>query len=422
MPHVVWFVTGAAIATVVFGAAVWLTRRRDTPWLELHPETYPPIEQGVDMLAGLTQSTVYTGNSATVLQNGDAYPVMFEDIGAARHCIHLETFVWTRGELERRFVEALGERARAGCEVRVLLDALGASRADPEALDRLRDSGAEVTIYCKPRWWNWLRFNHRTHRKILVVDGHVGYTFGHGIADQWLGHGTDPEHWRDTALRLEGPVVHGLQAIFTENWVEETHRIPAGDGCWPRLEPRGSARAHVVSSASGEMVSAVALLYTMAIASAEREVLIQNPYFAPDDGVIDLFELVVKRGVDVQLMVPGKHTDSPFVRRAGCHLYERLLEVGVRIFEFEPTLIHQKIVIVDGIWSHVGSTNFDSRSLALNEEVGVGVLDAGVAGELKTAFRRDLEHCHELELTAWRKRSAWTRLCDRLAYQLHDQL
>jgi cardiolipin synthase A/B len=422
MPHVVWFVIGAATATVLFAVALLLTRRRDTPYLELHPEVYPPIDQGVDMLAGLTQSTVYSGNSARVLQNGDTYPAMLEDIAAARHCVHLETFVWTTGQLERRFVEALGERARAGCDVRVLLDALGASGADPGALDRLRRSGAEVTIYCKPRWWNWLRFNHRTHRKLLIVDGRIGYTFGHGVADQWLGQGTDPEHWRDTALRMEGPIVHGLQAIFAENWVEETHRLPAGEGCWPRLGERGAARAHVVSSASGERVSAVALLYTVAIASARHEVLIQNPYFAPDEGVIDLFEMVVKRGVDVKLMVPGKHTDSPFVRRAGSYLYERLLRVGVRIFEFEPTLIHQKIVIVDGAWSHVGSTNFDSRSLALNEEVGAGILDRGVASDLAAAFQRDLEHCHEIDLATWQRRSTWARLYDRFAYQLHDQL
>jgi cardiolipin synthase len=164
------------------------------------------------------------------------------------------------------------------------------------------------------------------------------------------------------------------------------------------------------------------MLYTMAIASARREVLIQNPYFAPDEGVVDLFEMMVQRGVEVQLMVPGKHTDSPFVRRAGCFLYEPLLRAGVRIFEFDPTLLHQKIVIVDGEWSHVGSTNFDSRSLALNEEVGVGVLDVQVATELKEAFARDLERCHELELETWRRRPARKRLFDRFAYLLHDQL
>ena len=416
------FIGGAALAAFVFAIALLLTRRRDTPYLELDPAGHPPIADGIEMLSGLTQSALYEHNAGRVLQNGAAYPVMLDDIAGAQHSVHLETFVWSTGELEHRFVSALSQRARAGCEVRVLLDALGASKADRRALDALRESGAEVTIYCRPRWWNWLRFNHRTHRKLLIVDGRIGWTFGHGIADQWLGDGSDPEHWRDTAVRLEGPIVHGLQSVFVENWVEERHRLPAGNGCWPSLAGAGNIRAHVVSSASGEAISSVALLYTIAIASARREVLIQNPYFAPDDGIVDLFAMMVERGVDVQLMVPGKHTDSPFVRRAGCHLYERLLRAGVRIFEFEPTLLHQKVVVVDEQWSHVGSTNFDSRSLALNEEVGVGILDPAIASELKQAYLADLEHCRELELDRWRERSWLARLGDRCAYLLHDQL
>ena len=422
MQSIGWFLIGAAVAAAVFSTALLVTRRRDTPYLELNPDEYPPIDAAIEMLSGLTHSALFDGNVATVLQNGSLYPAMLDDIRQAGHSVHLESFVWTKGELERQFVDVLGEKARAGCEVRVLIDALGGSRADTAALDRLRASGAEVAMYCRPKWWNWLRFNHRTHRKLLIVDGRTGYTFGHGIADEWLGEGTDPDHWRDTAIRLEGPIVHGLQSVFAENWVEETHCLPAGKGSWPALEARGPVRAHVVSSSSGEALSAVSMLYTLAIASARREVLIQNPYFAPDEGVVDLFKMMVERGVDVQLMVPGKHTDSPFVRRAGCFLYEPLLRAGVRIFEFEPTLLHQKIVIVDGEWSHVGSTNFDSRSLALNEEVGVGVLDVEVATELKEAFAKDLESCHELELETWRRRPARKRLFDRFAYLLHDQL
>lgn len=422
MQSIGWFLIGAAVAAAVFSIALLVTRRRDTPYLELKPDEYPPIDAAIEMLSGLTHSALFDGNVATVLQNGSLYPAMLEDIRQAGHSVHLETFVWTKGELERQFVDVLGEKARAGCEVRVLIDALGGSRADTAELDRLCASGAEVAIYCRPKWWNWLRFNHRTHRKLLIVDGRKGYTFGHGIADEWLGEGTDPDQWRDTAIRLEGPIVHGLQSVFAENWVEETHCLPAGKGSWPALEARGPVRAHVVSSSSGEALSAVSMLYTLAIASARREVLIQNPYFAPDEGVVDLFKMMVERGVDVQLMVPGKHTDSPFVRRAGCFLYEPLLRAGVRIFEFEPTLLHQKIVIVDGEWSHVGSTNFDSRSLALNEEVGVGVLDVRVATELKEAFAKDLQSCHELELETWRRRPASKRLFDRFAYLLHDQL
>jgi cardiolipin synthase len=204
--------------------------------------------------------------------------------------------------------------------------------------------------------------------------------------------------------------------------VEETHTLPVDPECFPRLEDVGPSPAHVVSSASGDSVSSVAMLYTIAIACARSEVLIQNPYFAPNPGVVELFAMMVRRGVQVHLMVPGKHTDSPFVRRAGCHLYASLLEAGVRLYEFDRTLIHQKIVVVDGQWSHIGSTNFDARSLALNEEIGVGILDARIAGELKSAFENDLRDCRELQSDQWRRRPLYDRIFDRFAYQLHDQL
>jgi cardiolipin synthase len=399
-----------------------LTRARGTPYLELEPDEYPEIKDALPLIAGLTESSVHEGNAAQVFQNGEIFPAMLQDIAAAKHSVHLETFVWTQGEVEKRFVDALSEKARSGVKVRVMIDCLGGSSASSAELDRLKASGVQLSIYCKPHWWNFGRFNHRTHRKILVVDGRVGYTFGHGIADQWLGGGTDEHHWRDTGVRLEGPVVHSLQSVFAQNWVEETHCLPACDECFPALEPAGDVPAHVVSSASEDAVSSVALLYTVAIAMARREVLIQNPYFAPNDGVVELFAMMVKRGVKISLMLPGEHTDSPFVRRAGRNLYAAMLEAGVKLYEFEPTLLHQKIVVVDGIWSHVGSTNFDARSLALNEEVGVGILDARVAADLKAAFKRDLRHCRELELEQWRRRPLFDRAFERFAYLLHDQL
>jgi cardiolipin synthase A/B len=417
-----WILVSSGVTALLCGLLFVLTRARGTPYLELNPGALPEITDSLYMLAGLTESTVHHGNAATVYQNGDLYPAMLADISAAKDSIHLESFVWSKGKLETRFVDALTERARAGVKVRVLIDTLGGSQANKDELQRLTDSGAKLASYCKPLWWNWHRFNHRTHRKLLVVDGHIGYTFGHGIADQWLGNGDSPDHWRDTAIRLEGPVVHGLQCVFAQNWVEETKTLPVGPGCFPELEPKGDASAHVVSSASGDAVSSVAMLYTVAMACARREVLIQNPYFAPNDGVVELFAMIVKRGVQVHLMLPGKHTDSPFVRRAGAHLYEALLKAGVHLYEFEPTLLHQKVVVVDGMWSHVGSTNFDERSLALNEEIGVGVLDARVAAELKQAFQEDLRHCTELKLEEWRRRPVYLRAFDRFAYLLHHQL
>ena len=413
-----WVLAGVALTATYFV----LSHRRRTPYLQMDLDALPSLADGLRTLAGLTGGAVYDGNRVNVLQNGALFPAMLEDIEAARHTIHLETFVWTKGEVERQFVDRLCAKVRNGVKVRVLIDALGGSSASGDCLKRMSDSKVHVAHYCRPRWWNLRRFNHRTHRKLLIIDGEIGYAFGHGVADQWLGDGEDADHWRDTAVRIQGPAVAALQSVFTENWIEETHSIPAGPGCYPQLREQGAVRAHVVSSASGEAGSAVALLYTVAIASARREVIIQNPYFAPDEGVCELLATMVKRGVAVHLMVPGKKTDSPFVRSAGLHLYESLLEGGVRVYEFEPTLLHQKIVVVDGVWSHVGSTNFDSRSLALNEEVGVGLLDADVAAQLKAAFDADLERSVELKLERWRKRPWVARGYSWMAYQLHDQL
>lgn len=412
------FLAGALLAAVYF----LLKNRRNTPYLELDLDAMLPLGEDLRTLAGLTGGTVTTGNACHVLQDGALYPAMEADIAAAKCSVHLETFVWNAGVVERRFVELLSRKAREGVKVRVLLDAMGSFGSDDTNLQRLADAGVHLSIYCKPQWWNLRRFNHRTHRKLLIVDGNLGYTFGHGIADQWLGHGEDERHWRDTAVRIEGPVVQALQAVFIENWIEETHGVPVGDGCFPRLEAQGDSDAHVVSSASGDAVSSVALLYTVAIACARREVIIQNPYFAPDDGMCDLLVLMVKRGVAVHLMVPGVHTDSLVVRHAGRHLYAQLLAGGVRLYEFMPTLIHQKIVIVDEIWSHIGSTNFDARSLSLNEEVGIGIRDARVARELKAAFENDLRRSRELTLEIWRQRPWYSSALDWIAYQAHDQL
>ncbi|MFL6619911.1 MAG: phospholipase D-like domain-containing protein [Povalibacter sp.] len=414
----VWIFVGVVITRLY----LLFRHQRHTPYLKIELDSLPPLEDGLHTLAGVTESSVHEGNAVTVLQNGALFPAMEADIHAARHTVHLETFVWTKGALEKRFVELLCEKVKQGVKVRLLVDAIGGSGADSACFKRLTDGGVEFSQYCRPRWVNLQRFNQRTHRKLLIVDGKIGYAFGHGIADQWLGDAEDKEHWRDTAVRVEGPVVLAMQSVFMENWVEETHCVPSGPGCFVAPENKGTISAHVFSSASGDSISSVALVYTVAIASARKEIIIQNPYFAPDDGVCELLATMVKRGVAVHLMVPGEQTDSPFVRDAGCFLYEDLLRAGVRVYEFQPTLPHQKIMIVDGIWSHVGSTNFDARSLALNEEVGIGLLDRDIATQLREAFEADLRRSHELTLQRWIKRPWHAKAWSWLAYRLHDQL
>lgn len=414
---------GMLVAVILTVAYFVVARRRHTERVDVDLDQLPAVQDGLVTFAGLTGgAAVHRGNTALVVQNGALFDRMEADIRAARHTIHLETFVWSAGELEHRFVTLLRQRAADGLKVRVLIDAVGASRASRAQLRRLREGGIELIVYRAPRRFNLRRLNHRTHRKLLIVDGIIGYTFGHGIADQWLGDGQDPEHWRDTGVRLQGPVVSSLQSVFMQHWIEETHSAPTGAGCFPDVVGTGSVAAHVVSSDAGEVVSSVALLYTLAIASARTEIVIQNPYFVPGKGVVQLLKTVVKRGVQVHLMVPSRHSDSAFVRRASCHLYAGLLQAGVRVYEFEPTLCHQKIVVVDGRWSHIGSTNFDARSLALNEEVGVGILDEHVATVLKAAFQADLSSSKEINLAQWKKRGKRRRFFEWCAYQLHEQL
>lgn len=417
----------ATIITILISAALTslyfiISRRRRTPKYQLNPDDLPEVGECLRKFAGLTKSAVHPDNHVDVFQNGSLFPQLIKDIRAARDTVHLELFVWDTGDLERQFVELFCEKARQGIKVRLLLDAIGAMDADKEQLQKLRDAGVELQIYCEASWWNLRRFNHRTHRKILVVDGKVGFTFGHGIADQWRGNGEDNNHWRDTGVRITGPATFSLQSVFMENWIEETNCIPTESSCFPELTRQGDVTAHVVSSATGDAISSVGLLYSLAIASARKHIYIQNPYFAPEKSMVDLLRKMVRRGVEVHLMVPGKHTDNPFVRWAGCSLYRPLLEGGVNIYEFQPSLLHQKIVVVDGEWTHVGSTNFDARSIALNEEVGVGILDKNIAEQMIAAFRDDLRRCEKIELSNWRKRPWYYRIFDELAYLLRDQL
>lgn len=417
---------GILVTAILASAATALyfiiSHRRRTPKYRLNPDDLPEVGECLSNFAGLTKSAVHEGNHVELFQNGSIFPALVEAIRNAQDTVHLESFVWDKGELEKEFVQLLCQKVKEGVKVRVLLDAIGSMDADPKQLKILRDNGVKFWEYCKVRWWNLRRFNHRTHRKLLIIDGKIGFTFGHGIADQWLGEGQDKHHWRDTGIKITGPAVFSLQAVFMENWMEETDVIPTESSCFPHLEPTGSVTAHVVSSATGDAISAVGLLYSLAIASARQSVYIQNPYFAPEKSLVELLCKMVKRGVEVHLMIPGKQTDNPFVRRAGCSLYRPLLEGGVKLYEYNLTLLHQKIVVVDGKWTHVGSTNFDARSLALNEEVGIGLLDSKIAESLIEAFHHDLQHCTEITLERWHKRRWYHKSFDWFAYLLRDQL
>lgn len=381
------------------------------------------LEQALPSIAGLTGSPILPGNRVEVLQNGDGFfPALLRDIAAARESIHIETYVWWKGEICERVAEALAAKARQGVEVRLLLDAVGSNKGDDELFETMEKAGVKLARFHSFRLDDLGLFNNRTHRKLAIFDGRVAHVFGHGFAQEWTGHAQDEEHWRDTGVRLQGPIVGAVQSVFSENWLEQTAEPIVGERYFPPLDPVGTVRAQMTSSSPQGGVSRLELLFKLAIATAQKELLIQNPYFIPDGEVVGLIEKAIRRGVDVRIMLPGAVTDSSIVRHAGHRHYEELLRHGVKIYEYRPTLNHQKILIVDRLWSHVGSANFDDRSLDINDEASVGLIDAEVAERLRAAFFDDVQKSTEVKLAEWQERSAWHRLIDRVSYSINEQL
>ena len=381
------------------------------------------FEEALPSVANLAGTPILAGNAVRVLQNGDGFfPALFADVARAKESIHLETYVWWRGEICERLARALAGKARQGVEVRLTLDATGSNRGDDELFEEMAKAGARISYYHPFRLDEIGLLNNRTHRKLAIFDGRVAYVFGHGIAEEWTGRGQDAKHWRDTGVRLEGPIVNAVQAVFAENWVEMTAEVLAGEKYFPRLAAAGPVRAHMTASSPHGGVSRLEMLYKLAIASAQKRLIVQNPYFIPDAELVELLARAVQRGVDVRLMIPGPVTDSSVVRHAGHRQFEELLRKGIKIYEYQRTLSHQKVMIVDGLWVHVGSTNFDDRSLDINDEASVGLIDPAVAAEFEAAFARDLKDCKQLDAEAWSRRPLWHKLVDRVSYMMNAQL
>ncbi len=416
---------GAAILYVLIIAVlfliIWSTQReRDS---NVRVPDFRSFEEAVPSLANLTGAPVLAGNSVQILQNGDGFfPPFFEDIDRAKESIHLETYVWWKGEVCDRLAQALAAKARQGVEVRITLDATGSNKGDDELFEEMKNAGVKISDYHPIRLQDVGLINNRTHRKVAVFDGRVAYVFGHGIAKEWTGNAQDGEHWRDTGVRLEGPIVNAVQGTFAENWMEMTAEVLAGDKYFPHLDAAGPVRAHMTATAPNGGVARLELLYKMAIASAQKELIIQNPYFIPDQELVDLLIHAVKRGVAVRVMVPGKVTDSSVVRHAGHAQFEQLVRGGIEIYEYQKTLNHQKVMMIDGIWSQVGSANFDDRSLDINDEATVGMIDPAVTARLKSAFEADLEDCTRVTLQTLQERSLWHKFEDRASYMINEQL
>ncbi|HEX9162348.1 MAG TPA: cardiolipin synthase [Thermoanaerobaculia bacterium] len=401
---------------------LWTTnRRRIKPSFELSDRA--DAEKMVPTLVGLTEGAIDPGNRVEILQNGRYFDRLLDDIATAKDSIHIESYIWWTGDICVRIANALAKRASEGVEVRLMLDYSGSSRADHKLMKMLRDAGCEVRLFHPLRLSNLGRMNNRTHRKIGVFDGRIAYIGGHGIAEQWTGNAQDRDHWRDTFVRMEGPVANTVQGVFCENWIEETGLVPAGEKYFPKLERAGNIDAHVAFTSPRGSISAVQLLYYLAISSAQKELLIQNPYFLPHEDAIDEMKEAVKRGVDVRIMLPSANViDTPIVQHASHHHFGDLLENGVRIFEYQRTLLHAKIMIVDQMWSCVGSTNFDDRSFQLNDEVSVGFPDPDIARQLREKFFEDMREAVEVDFDQWRNRPWSHKLLDGAAFLARHEL
>lgn len=401
---------------------LWTTkRRRHKSDFELTDHT--SVAAMVPTFVGITEGAIDRGNRVEVVFNGDFFERLLTDIAAARHSIHIESYIWWKGDVCVRVADALSARARAGVEVRLLVDASGSESMERRLVRLMKEAGCRVRLFNPFRISNIGRMNNRTHRKIAVLDGRIAYVGGHGIAEEWTGIAQDKDHWRDTAVRMEGPVVNTVQGVFCENWIEETGDVPAGPRFFPELEPVGDVDAHVAFASPRGSLSAVQLLYYLAISAAQKELIIQNPYFLPHNDAIEEVRAARRRGVDVRIMLPAAGViDLPSVQHASHHHYGDLLESGVRIFEYQRTLLHSKIMIVDGVWCCVGSTNFDDRSFLLNDEITVGFTSPKLAATLRAAYERDLEHAREIHLDEWKARPWKHKLLDGLLFLGRSQL
>jgi cardiolipin synthase len=365
-----------------------------------------------------------TGNRIRVLENGDEiYPAMLAAIAGARRSINLESYIFWSGKIAGRFVEALTERARNGVEVRLLLDAVGSgSKLADSDVEALRSGGCIVEFFHPLRPWMLDTFNNRTHRRVLVVDGKIGFTGGAGIADVWLGHAESEDHWRDTHVQIEGPVVAQLQAAFQDNWAEVRGEALLGESFFPPLAAIGSVRAQVTLSTPRAASSATKLLYAVSISSARKRLWLSNSYFLPDSDARALLVAAARRGVDVRILVPGKVNDVPATRAGGRSHFGELLAGGVKIFEYGPTMFHAKTLVADGIFVTVGSTNFDRRSFHLNDEINLTAYDRELGRRFEEIFLKDLARSRPYSYDQWRGRPFREKLEEWLVMPFRSEL
>ena len=356
-------------------------------------------------LAALVGSALTRGNQYKVLTNGDEiFPEQLAAIRTAKTRISFETYVYSDGQVAEDFTRALEDAARRGVKVQMVLDAVGASGVSDKHIQRLKSAGCLVAQFNSPTWYSLEELNYRTHRKILVVDGEIGFTGGVGVSDQWLGNAQDKDHWRDTQIEVRGPMARLLEAAFYENFLEVASEVPPElSDTLPREQEEGGS--FLVRSSPTGGSNDLKRLYLLALASARRTIDITTPYFVTDESTLWSLQDARHRGVRIRLLVEGEITDAMPVKYAGRHTYDRLLSLGVEIYEYQPTMMHAKTIVIDGIWSMFGSANFDNRSLELNDELNVAVTSRSLATRLTADLEKDLQVSRRIELETWRQRS-----------------
>jgi cardiolipin synthase len=378
----------------------------------------------LSLLEALADAPVNRIGRFHVLTNGPAfYPAALEAIRSAQHSIDLEAYIFSRSEIGKLYLDALTERARAGLRVNVVLDAFGSAGVSERYFASLTAAGGRVAFYNSPTWYRVLQLDNRTHRELLIVDGRIGFIGGAGIADQWFkGVGKDPR-WRDTMLRVEGAAVPNLQATFAENWLAATGELLAGNAFFPSIDCPDPTAALVVNSTPTIGGSTRArVLFQLLVASAQRSISITTPYFLPDRSLTrELCRAIEQRHVKLRILVPGRKSDHLLTRSTSRGGYGPLLKSGAEVYEYQPAMIHAKVLVIDELWTIVGSTNFDNRSFGLNDEVNLAVRDTTLAQRLESDFAHDLAGSRRITLDEWRHRPVTERAPELLGWIFERQ-
>jgi cardiolipin synthase len=420
---ILWVVGGVVatlLVTLVVLNLIPAQKRIEHPVERLYDTGSPDYFRALGVLLG---PPVVAGNKLDSYQNGDEiFPAMLDAIRGARKTIDFETYIYWSGDVGREFANALVERAKAGVEVHVLLDWLGSQKIEKRLIDEMRAAGVVVYFYHPLAWYTLARVNNRTHRKLLIVDGKVGFTGGVGVADKWQGHAQDADHWRDSQYRAEGPAVAQIQATFLDNWTKVSGDVLHGGDYLPALTQAGEARAQMFASSPDGGAESMQLMYLLVITAASETIDLASSYFVPDELTSDALVAAMKRGVRFRLVVPGPIIDTEVVRRASRATWGPLLEAGAEIYEFQPTMYHCKVLIADGLLTSVGSTNFDPRSFRLNDEANLNVYDAGFAQAQTRVFERDIAQSRRVTLAQWQARPWREKLMEHMAVLLRPQL